>query len=174
MAGTPKITVVIPAFRAATTIGKAVQSCLDESADIEIIVVVHGADMALQRMIPKADKVRVIVNPSTMGAPAARNIGLRAAGGEFVLFLDADDYVEGGLIGTLAQKAAASQADISFGSYAFELPSGRRIPVDIADTVGEPGMPGKSTYGISQCGAWYLCTGSIAKSGQPAFIEQSI
>lgn len=138
MVGVPKITVVIPAFKAATTIGKAVQSCLDDRAGIEIVVIVDGADVDLSMSIPRADSVRVIVNPSTIGAPAARNIGLRAASGEFVLFLDADDYVEGGLIGALGQRAAIGQADVAFGSYAFELPSGRRIPVNIVDTVGEP------------------------------------
>lgn len=132
------VSVVIPAYKAAATIGKAVQSCLNDSAVVEIIVVVDGPDATLQDAIPRVDRVQTIVNPSTLGAPAARNAGLRVARGEFVLFLDADDYIEGGMIGALAQAGEAEAADIVFGSYAFELASGRRIPVNIDETIGTP------------------------------------
>jgi hypothetical protein len=132
------VSVIIPAYKAAATIGVAVRSCLDDAAVAEIIVVVDGPDAALQGAIPHSDRVRSIVNLSTMGAPAARNAGLRAARGEFILFLDADDYVEGGLIGALAQAGEAEGADIVFGSYAFELASGRRIPVNVDETIGTP------------------------------------
>lgn len=132
------VSVVIPAFKAAATIGKAVQSCLDDKAVREIVVVVDGPDAALQAAVPQAGRVRIIVNPSTLGAPAARNAGLRAATGAFVLFLDADDYVEGGSIAALAQTGAGQQADIVLGSFAFQLASGRRIPVDIGKAIVYP------------------------------------
>lgn len=126
------VSVVIPAYKAAATIGKAVQSCLDDIAVLEIIVVVDGHDPALQAAVPQGGRVRTIVNPSRLGAPAARNAGLRDAVGDYVLFLDADDYVEDGSISALAQAGAGQETDIVLGSFAFELASGRRILVDIA------------------------------------------
>ena len=107
-----EVAVVIPAYRAAATIGKAVQSCLDDSAVADIVVVMDGPDPALEAAIPKADRVRVIVNPSTFGAPAARNIGMRAVNAEFILFLDADDYVEDGLIGAAFARKPISCSDL--------------------------------------------------------------
>ena len=130
-----KVSVVIPAYKAAATIGKAVRSGLDDAAVGEIIVVLDGPDPALLHAVPKNDRVKTIERPSIAGAPAARNTGLAAAAAEFVMFLDADDYVEGGLIGAMARAGAARAADLMFGSFVFELPMGRRIAVDIASAV---------------------------------------
>lgn len=131
-----RVSVVIPACRAAATIAKAVRSCLADAAVGEIIVVIDGPDEVLRAAVPAVPRIRVIVTPQARGAPAARNTGLAAAHGDFVLFLDADDFVEGGLIASLA--GACGLADVAFGPYAFAFPSGRRIPVDVGRTIGTP------------------------------------
>jgi glycosyltransferase involved in cell wall biosynthesis len=131
----PDVSVVIPAFKAAATIAKTVESCLDDPVVAEVIVVVDGPDRALEDAVPADERIRVIVNPSTAGAPAARNRGLDAARGEFVLFLDADDYVEGGLLGALAAVGNAERSDLIFGPFAFAFPSGRRIPVAVTSAI---------------------------------------
>ncbi|MDO9411044.1 MAG: glycosyltransferase family 2 protein [Pseudolabrys sp.] len=133
-----RVSVVIPAYKAAATIGMAVHSCLADAAVSEIIVVVDGPDPVLQDAIPKSARISTIVNPSTLGAPAARNVGLRRANGKYILFLDADDYVEDGLITGLLQAGEAEGADIAFGPYAFALASGQRIDVSIEKSIGRP------------------------------------
>lgn len=138
--GEAGVSVVIPAYQAAATIAKAVTSCLDDPAVAEVIVVADGPDPALAAAVAevKADgRVTLIVNPSRKGAPAARNIGLAAATADFVLFLDADDYVEGGLIGALLQAGLRDRADLIFGPFAYQLPDGRRIARDIVATVAK-------------------------------------
>jgi glycosyltransferase involved in cell wall biosynthesis len=131
------VSVVIPAWRATGTIGRAVRSCLDDTAAVdEIIVVLDGLDDELHAAVPDDARVRVLTQAQTRGAPAARNAGLAAASGEFVLFLDADDFIEDGLIASLVD--AAREADLAFGPYAFAFPSGRRIPVNVLDTIRQP------------------------------------
>lgn len=132
------VSVVIPAFDAAGTIAQAVRSVLAEDIVSEVIVVLDGPDDGLRRAVPADSRVRIIVAPERRGAPAARNRGLAAARGDFTLFLDADDTVEGGLIASLAE--AARDADAALGSYAFAFPSGDRIPVDVHRTIGAPTM----------------------------------
>jgi GT2 family glycosyltransferase len=84
-----KVSIVIPAYNAETTLG----ACLDglraqTDSDCEIIVVDDGSTDAT-RALAESKNARVISQPNR-GAAAARNAGARAARGEIVLFLDAD------------------------------------------------------------------------------------
>lgn len=93
------VSVVIPAFRARATLARAVDSVARQSAlPCELIVVDDGsadgtAEMA-QRLAHQygQDWMKVLVLPQNRGAASARNVGWEAAEGEFIAFLDADDY----------------------------------------------------------------------------------
>jgi GT2 family glycosyltransferase len=88
----PSFTVAIPAFQAATTIGEAVSSVLAQTAPaLEIIVCDDGSSDDLEAALaPYGDAVQLI-RTEHRGVAAARNELLRAAQGEFVVPLDADD-----------------------------------------------------------------------------------
>jgi glycosyltransferase involved in cell wall biosynthesis len=87
------VSVVIPAYNSASTVGDSVQSALQQSVDdIEIIVVDDGStdDTAgVVQQIPD-NRVRLESRPNG-GAAAARNTGIEAARGGYVALLDADD-----------------------------------------------------------------------------------
>jgi glycosyltransferase involved in cell wall biosynthesis len=91
------ISVIIPTFNRAHYVTGAVQSALAQrDVAVEIIVVDDGStDDTRARLAPYVDRdqVRYIDQPNA-GAGAARNAGLRAARGEYVAFLDADDLWE--------------------------------------------------------------------------------
>lgn len=90
---TPLVSVVIPAYNAATTIRDTVQSALSQTfASIEVLVVDDGSrDNTIAVVNGIADpRVRLIVQPNG-GAAAARNTGIEASEGRWVAFLDADD-----------------------------------------------------------------------------------
>jgi glycosyltransferase involved in cell wall biosynthesis len=87
------VSVVIPVFNCAAYIRPAVESVLAQSdGDCEIIVVDDGSTddtgMVLERY---GSRIRVIRQPN-LGVSAARNTGMHAAAGEFLAFLDADDW----------------------------------------------------------------------------------
>jgi glycosyltransferase involved in cell wall biosynthesis len=89
---TRTVSVVIPAWRAADTIARAVRSVLDQSVPVlEVLVIDDGSpDDIPAALAGLPDTVRVI-RQSNAGASAARNRGLDEARGEWVAFLDADD-----------------------------------------------------------------------------------
>jgi glycosyltransferase involved in cell wall biosynthesis len=89
---TPTVTVVIPAWRAAETIARAVRSVLAQSVPVlEVLVVDDGSpDDIAAALAGFPESVRVIRQPNG-GASAARNRGLDEARGEWIAFLDADD-----------------------------------------------------------------------------------
>lgn len=89
----PKVTVVIPSFNIERHIRQTLDSVLTQShADIEVIVVDDGSsDRTVKIVRSYGDRVRLITQ-ANRGVSVARNHGLRAARGEYVAFLDHDDF----------------------------------------------------------------------------------
>lgn len=92
---TPSITVVIPAYNAEATISRAIDSVLNQTVSVfEIVVVDDGStDDTAAVVRGYGPKVRLIQQTNSRTA-AARNRGLDAANGDWIAFLDADDYWE--------------------------------------------------------------------------------
>lgn len=91
----PQVSVIIPMFNAAATIERAVRSCLDQTEqNIEVLVVDDGSTDTSQSVVSRVTdrRVRLIVKDQNTGPADARNLALARARGEWVTFLDADDY----------------------------------------------------------------------------------
>lgn len=88
----PLVSIVIPAYNAAQTLAQTLDSVLAQTySNIEVIVVNDGStDKTAEVLRAYADKVRGIDQPNG-GLPNARNKGCRAARGEFIALMDADD-----------------------------------------------------------------------------------
>lgn len=127
----PPISVVIPAFRGVGTIARTVESCLQEIPGRNVIVVLDGPDDTLEAIVRSAryrngEPVCVKVMPHQGGASACRNHGLQIVETDYVLFLDADDYVEPGTLAATCTVAEDCAADIVFGQFCHEMPDGAR------------------------------------------------
>lgn len=117
----PSVTVVVPCYNHGTFVRRAVRSALDQrGADVRVVLVNDGSD---DGATPEAcdrcaqDRVRVIHQPNR-GLPAARNAGARGATTEYLVFLDADDWIEPAFCARLhqaigAEDAAGRGADVS-------------------------------------------------------------
>jgi glycosyltransferase involved in cell wall biosynthesis len=70
--------------------------------------------------------VKVLINEKNAGAPTCRNQGFAIANAPFVMFLDADDYVEGLLLQSMLDAILKDDADLVFGSWALEWEDGHR------------------------------------------------
>jgi glycosyltransferase involved in cell wall biosynthesis len=92
----PKVSVVIPCYNHGQYLHDAVESLLVQTYnDFEIIIVNDGSDDSLTNQVVNAlgkGEIRVINTPH-QGLPTARNTGIKAARGEFILPLDADDEI---------------------------------------------------------------------------------
>lgn len=91
---TPRVSVVIPAYDAAETVGGAISSVLSQTyADLEVVVVDDGSRDATGAVAQAFEgAVRVVSQPNA-GVAAARNRGLAEAQGELIAFCDADDVL---------------------------------------------------------------------------------
>jgi len=88
------ISVIIPAYNRRETIGRAILSVLEQSlAPAEIIVVDDASDDDTVGMVSENyPSVRVVRQARNLGAQAARAAGIHAATGDWVAFLDSDDW----------------------------------------------------------------------------------
>ena len=90
----PLVSVIIPAYNAAEFIGDALDSVFAQTFwAFEVIVINDGSPDTeqLERVVERYPSNLRYIKQENQGAAAARNAGLRAARGEFVAFLDADD-----------------------------------------------------------------------------------
>ncbi len=124
----PLISIIIPAFNAAETIGKTLQSIFNQTwIKYEIIVVNDGStDDSMSALQPFMNRIQ-IVQQKNAGAPNARNVGFDHSSGEYLLFLDADIVLETSAIMKMATALlthptkAYAYSDFYFGWKKFHL-----------------------------------------------------
>jgi len=106
MIPTPKFSIIIPAWNAQKTLRRTLISVLQQTCDAwEVIVVNDGSTdntAALLEEFSYQPNIQVIHQPNS-GVSAARNRALQQAQGDFVLFLDADDWVDDHFLASFAQ-----------------------------------------------------------------------
>lgn len=122
---TPLVSAIIPCFNQAHYLNEAVESLLAQSyPNIEIIVVDDGSTDNTVEVASCYATVQ-LVKQANSGLAAARNSGIRASQGDYVVFLDADDLllpnaVEQGFICLQKNPHCA----FAWGSYRFLIPDG--------------------------------------------------
>jgi hypothetical protein len=123
----PSVAVIIPCWNAEPWIARSIQSVLDQDyPNLSLIVVDDGSpDQSLEIVKSFGDRLTWLTGPNA-GAPEARNRGEAVSDSEFVLFLDADDYIEGPLISGMVAAAVAGGADLVLGPTVIESPDGKR------------------------------------------------
>lgn len=113
----PLVSVIVPVHNAERHLPSALESIrLQTLTDIEIILVDDGSTDASGRIMAEyaaSDaRTRVITGPARGSAGAARNAGLAIATGDYLAFLDADDYFVPSMLKELHDRAVADNADV--------------------------------------------------------------
>lgn len=110
---TPAVSVIIPVYQGARFLGEAIKSVLNQTyTNYEIIVINDGStDNSSDVLQPYLNKIRYVYQEN-QGVAAARNLGIQIAKGEFIAFLDQDDFW---LADKLALQVACFQAQPTLG-----------------------------------------------------------
>lgn len=88
------ISVILPTYNRTNSLRRSVQSVLEQSyKDIELLIVDDGSDDDTAEIVKEIEdeRVRYLPQHENRGACAARNVGIRAARGEYIAFQDSDD-----------------------------------------------------------------------------------
>ncbi len=89
-----KISVIIPVYNTEKYIDKCINSVLQQDLETEIIVVNDGSTDNSKKIIEKYKDKIIYLEKENGGLSDARNYGLKYATGEYVAFLDSDDFIE--------------------------------------------------------------------------------
>ncbi|MCR5685397.1 MAG: bifunctional glycosyltransferase family 2 protein/CDP-glycerol:glycerophosphate glycerophosphotransferase [Lachnospiraceae bacterium] len=120
----PKVSVIIP-FRSGEFFLKDCMNSLaaQELKDYEVLLVLDGYQGDIEHTIGSfRDRVdiRVLETPEgRSGVAAARNVGIEHAEGEYIYFLDADDYIFEDAIAVLLETALESDEDMVYGKFHY-------------------------------------------------------
>lgn len=121
MASGPAVSIVVPVYNAAPFLRDCVDSVFAQTfADWELILVDDGSaddSRAVCDGYAARDARIRVTSQGNRGPAAARNAGVRLAGGRYVMFLDADDRLFDHALATLIAEAGRSDADLVLGNF---------------------------------------------------------
>lgn len=119
-----KVSVVIPVYNVEQYIEECLVSAIRQTLrDIEIICVNDGTkddSMRIVRQYAKEDERIIIIDKENGGLSSARNAGIRQAQGEYIYFLDSDDYIAENMLEVLYDECCKYELDnIYFDAESF-------------------------------------------------------
>ena len=130
----PKVSIIVPVYNVEKYLDRCMESLLNQTLkDIEIILVDDGSPDNCPQMCDdyaKTDSRVKVVHKANAGLGYARNSGLDVASGEYVAFVDSDDYVDTKIYESLLLEAENSGADVVFCKYYTEQTDGTWVDCD--------------------------------------------
>lgn len=113
---TPFISVIIPVYNAEPFLSRCMESIQAQNyLNMEIICINDGStdnSLELLKKFSSQDKRIRVLTQENQGQSAARNRGMQEAKGEYISFIDADDYIKNGLYDYFAENAAKVEPDV--------------------------------------------------------------
>ena len=118
-----EVSIIMPVYNAERYLDASIGSVLSQDfRDIELICFndasTDGSAELLRSYAARDERVRVIDSKENVKQGAGRNRGLREARGRYVMFLDADDMLAAGAVGSCVAAAREKDADVVFFNYA--------------------------------------------------------
>lgn len=133
------VTVIMPVYNTGWRLEKSVNSILQSDyRDIELLIIDDGSGKETADLCDvlgqKDDRVKVI-HQKNGGVSVARNTGMEHAKGEYVVFVDSDDFLEANMISRLTEIAEKENADMVVGGYRECYDDGREKEIGCTGNV---------------------------------------
>ncbi len=149
-----KVSVIVPVYDVQKYLAKCLNSILNQSfSEYEIICVNDCSPDNSQAVLDKyykkyPDRIRIIINKENLGLGLSRNRGIDAAQGEYIMFVDSDDYIKTDYIQRYYEYAREGKVDAVIGGY-IRVSKSKETIHSISDNIWAT-----LTYGIS-CAKMY-------------------
>lgn len=156
---TKDLSIIVPAYNADKTIAKCIESVINQNTicDYELIIINDGSTDNTGAVIERyEDNHIVLINQENKGFSGARNAGIDASVGRYIMFLDSDDYLVGNCIDMMMSQIIEQDADIVQGNYytfvdgneanISQMTMEPRVSTDRKGIVRNPGFPWAKIY----------------------------
>lgn len=125
-----KLSVIVPAYNVEKYIERCILSILNQSLkEIEVILIDDGSSDQTRNIckkIAEIDTRLIVICQENQGVAKARNNGLTIAQGDYIIFIDSDDYIEKDCLVTVYKLACQTNADIVLWDLCNIYENGRR------------------------------------------------
>ena len=143
-----KVSVIIPAYNTEAYMANCLKSLLEQTlTEIEVIVVDDGStDDTLQVLREYEERYPAVLrvfHKENGGQASARNLGLKHAQGEYLAFVDSDDWVAPEMYEMMYEKAKKENADVVICNMVEHFPD-KEICYDLTDVPNKLGYAGSS------------------------------
>ena len=120
----PQVSIIVPVFNGEKYLSQCIDSVLAQRyTDWELLLIDDGSTDGAAALCDSyaADPRIVVVHQPNSGAAAARNKGIAMARGEWVAFVDSDDYIEKNAYSTMMEVMSREGADIVECAFSFKF-----------------------------------------------------
>ena len=135
----PLVSIILPVYNAQSHLARCLESvCGQTYKNLEIIVLNDGSK---DQSLPVCEEFRardsriLLVDKANSGVSDTRNLGLKLASGEYVQFVDSDDYIDLDYTEHLVSAAESAHADLVIAPYKMVIPAGASKPEQVLDKI---------------------------------------
>ena len=146
-----KISVIIPIYNREDSILRCLSSIQNQTfRNIEIICVddcsSDNSKNILKKLTLKDDRIVILENKNNVGPGVSRNNGVDIAKGDYLIFVDADDYIDNDLLEALCNKAISGSFDVVKCNHLYKCKNGRIIDMEINRNIRNDLSKGKPLW----------------------------
>ncbi len=132
-----KISIIIPVYNTGPYLNRCINSILRQTyTDIEIICIDDGSTDSSGSILDElstSDSRMIVIHLANKGVSNARNVGLKNASGDFIGFVDSDDYVEENMFATLISLMKDETIDIASCGYYINTDTEIKVATNIGN-----------------------------------------
>lgn len=140
----PKATVIVPVYNVEAYLEKCVQSILAQTEpDFELLLVDDGStdhSGALCDQLAQKDPRIQVIHQKNQGLGGARNTGIQAAAGDWVLLVDSDDWIEPELLEKTLEAGLREEADLVMFGFRSVDEQGNTLQTFVEDVPTDQGL----------------------------------
>lgn len=141
-----KISVIVPVYNMEKYLVRCIESIQQQTyPNLEIICINDGSTDASGQILEemaKKDSRLVIIHQENSGVSSARNAGLKRATGDYIGFVDSDDYIDRDMYRALIENIEVTGSDIAACGFSFDY-DGKIVPATNQKPVPEGAIPTK-------------------------------
>lgn len=113
-----KVSIVIPCYNVDKYIDECLNSVLNQTySNLEVVVIDDGSNDGTRRILEEYQNryrnIKLLLQ-NNKGPASARNAGVRVCSGDYLLFVDADDYIQNDTIETLVNAVSGKEIEIAY------------------------------------------------------------